>query len=160
MEIEIRGRSDKANLDQLRNAAEWYAQRLMGPRLSPNIFLLIRFRKNLLNRRNIWAECSPLERGANPRSFEINLDAHAGNRTTLITLAHEMVHVKQFARRELVEIKKDTVFKWYGERYEDDVVYWEQPWEIEAHGREIGLYVMWRESLYQRVDTTDHNYDD
>jgi hypothetical protein len=75
------------------------------------------------------------------------MDAHAARKTMLLTLAHEMTHVKQFARRELIEIKADVLFKWYGEVFGDEVHYYETPWEIEAHGREIGLYYLWRESV-------------
>ena len=56
-----------------------------------------------------------------------------------LTLAHEMVHVKQYVRHEL---KEPTV--WKGTNINTDKVeYWDLPWEIEAHGREIGLFVRW-----------------
>jgi len=52
------------------------------------------------------------------------------------------VHVKQYARRELHPVH-DT---WCGKTYNPKKVsYWDLPWEIEAHGREVGLFVRWAE---------------
>jgi hypothetical protein len=63
-------------------------------------------------------------------------------RKMLETLAHEMVHVKQFARRELHPANDE----WYGKTYNPKKVdYWDLPWEIEAHGRETGLFIRWAE---------------
>jgi len=43
------------------------------------------------------------------------------------TLAHELVHVKQFARGELTH----NLQYWKGKDC-SDTDYWKQPWEIEA----------------------------
>ena len=69
--------------------------------------------------------------------------------TMMQTLAHEMVHVKQFARNELYETSAKQGSRWRGEwfspRQKCVKDYWDQPWEIEAHGRECGLFVRWAE---------------
>ena len=78
----------------------------------------------------------------NKRTFELEIDRNQRLRDLLETVAHEMVHVKQFARREM-HPSMDT---WYGKTYSPDKVdYWDLPWEIEAHGREVGLFVRWAE---------------
>lgn len=75
------------------------------------------------------------------REFEIEIDKNLPLRKLLTTVAHEMVHVKQYARKEL---KGDYVWK-------DKTInpkttdYWDEPWEIEAHGRECGLFIRWAE---------------
>jgi len=46
----------------------------------------------------------------------------------LSTLAHEMVHVKQFVNHEL----DATLTRWKSNRYCDNIDYWDQPWEKEA----------------------------
>ena len=53
-------------------------------------------------------------------------------RDFITTVAHEMVHVKQYVKGELVNI-------------EEDIDYWDRPSEIEAHGREVGLFIRWCE---------------
>ena len=78
----------------------------------------------------------------NKREFDIEIDRTQPMRKMLETLAHEMVHVKQFARRELHPAND----KWYGKTYNPKKVdYWDLPWEIEAHGRETGLFIRWAE---------------
>ena len=77
------------------------------------------------------------------RTFEIEIDRTLTLRKMLETLAHEIVHVKQYARREL----HPSTDKWMGKTYNPKKVsYWDLPWEIEAHGREIGLFVRWAEA--------------
>ena len=76
------------------------------------------------------------------RTFEIEADKKLRLRKLLETIAHEMVHVKQYARRELHPVT-DT---WCGKTYNPKKIsYWDLPWEIEAHGREVGLFVRWAE---------------
>lgn len=53
------------------------------------------------------------------------------------TLAHEMVHVKQYFRKELDG--SGCKYKWKG-RNADGYQYENQPWEREAFKREEGLY--------------------
>lgn len=53
------------------------------------------------------------------------------------TLAHEMVHVKQYLRGELDS--SGNKYKWKG-RNADGWQYDNQPWEKEAYGREKALY--------------------
>lgn len=78
------------------------------------------------------------------------------------SLAHEMVHIKQYALGELqyyTEVEySDTLkdinmnnnishsFHWMGEEWlpeEDDDEEFDSPWEIEAYGREYGLMAKW-----------------
>jgi hypothetical protein len=56
------------------------------------------------------------------------------------TVAHEMVHVKQYAKGELTEQS------WQGKLINPKQEYWDQPWEIEAHGREVGLFIQWAQN--------------
>ena len=78
----------------------------------------------------------------NNRQFEIEVDRTQSLRLLLETVAHEMVHVKQYARRELHPVNNT----WCGKTYNPaKTSYWDLPWEIEAHGREVGLFVRWCE---------------
>ena len=76
------------------------------------------------------------------RTFEIEADKKLRLRKLLETIAHEMVHVKQYARRELHPVHNT----WCGKTINPKKIsYWDLPWEIEAHGREAGLFVRWAE---------------
>src|SRR5210317_106373 len=75
------------------------------------------------------------------REFEIEVQRDLPLRKLLTTVAHEMVHVKQYARKELID---DTI--WQGKTVNPKRTdYWELPWEIESHGRETGLFIRWAE---------------
>ena len=89
-----------------------------------------------------------------PRAFRIYLDHHrmetnemTGETSTdmewfvenLKTLAHEIVHVKQYVMGELKSRDAGLLYK--GTNHEPDnlMEYFELPYEIEAYGREKGL---------------------
>lgn len=59
-------------------------------------------------------------------------------------LAHEMVHVKQYVKGELVDLDDEKhPTRFLNKSYNSEYNYWESPWEIEAHGRERGLMSMY-----------------
>jgi len=62
----------------------------------------------------------------------------------LIDLGHELVHVKQYLNNELFDYKSgDVRFKglfFDASHYMDEEKYFDSPWEVEAYGRELGLY--------------------
>jgi hypothetical protein len=64
--------------------------------------------------------------------YEIDVKRSLRMRDMLITVAHEMVHVKQYVKGEMPESITQ------GD-------YWDRPHEIEAHGRETGLFIRWCE---------------
>lgn len=68
--------------------------------------------------------CEGLCESVSRRHFIIDVALY-GN--WLSTLAHEMVHVKQFARGELNE----SLTRWKNKNHEN-TNYWNQPWEKEA----------------------------
>jgi hypothetical protein len=81
-----------------------------------------------------------------PREFDVDINKHTKLRRLLETVAHEMVHVKQFARGELYQSSVTAKHRWQGNWQRGEKHYYDLPWEIEAHGREIGLFVRWAET--------------
>ena len=79
------------------------------------------------------------------REFELEIGTNQRLRRLLETVAHEMVHVKQFARGELYQSSMTAKHRWQGKWQRNENHYYDLPWEIEAHGREIGLFVRWAE---------------
>ena len=92
-----------------------------------------------------YGYCMPTDDVSFPREFEIEINKTLKLRRLLETVAHEMVHVKQFARGELYESTRLSKHRWQGKWVNKDPEYWDRPWEIEAHGREVGLFVRWAE---------------
>lgn len=52
-----------------------------------------------------------------------------------LTLAHEMVHVKQLAKG-ILKNKQNGVNIWAGKRYNNKIAYLDMPWEIEAFSKQ------------------------
>jgi hypothetical protein len=59
-----------------------------------------------------------------------------------LTLAHELVHVKQYMFGELIDEPNGST-TWRTENFSQDTPYYERPWEWEALGRMQGLYQKW-----------------
>lgn len=88
-----------------------------------------------------------------PRAFTIVLNPDRCERIYQ-DLAHEMVHVKQYARGELYNIlaldsdKLSFSQIWMNRVWiptSDEHPYFDAPWEVEAYGKEVGLYYRWKE---------------
>ena len=94
--------------------------------------------KTIPEKKDTWGYCLCV----NQNEYELEIDRTLTLRKLLTTVAHEMVHVKQYVRRELV-----GDYTWQGKTINPKRCdYWDQPWEIEAHGRECGLFVRWAEA--------------
>ena len=125
----------------LTEAAHFYADKLgIDPQLQDKLTLSIFVRKGE-DRGACLTKCYP---NKTPTDFDIELDP-SEETCILQTLAHEMVHVKQFATGELRLLNKGRAARWNnvpwkGKQDEMDS-YYDSPWEIEAFGRELGLYL-------------------
>ena len=69
----------------------------------------------------------------------------------LIDLGHELTHVKQYLNNEVFDYKDGGV-RYKGVIFDDSYYvneesYYDSPWEIEAYGREWGLYRMFCSKL-------------
>ena len=89
---------------------------------------------------DVFGVCHPNE----STDLEIRLNNDRAIGDTLTTLAHEMVHVKQFVKCELVEATDESEVMWKGQTFHKRVVTYEDyislPWEVEAHARQEELY--------------------
>lgn len=67
-----------------------------------------------------------------PKCVQMVLDSSLGYEKLIITIAHEMVHVKQYAKGQLTG--KGKTRYWMGKKVRKD--YYDQPWELEAFSKE------------------------
>lgn len=84
---------------------------------------------------------------------ELNNKADVGT-PMLQTLAHELVHAKQYLRGELTNTDD---LNWHGdpiEKPEDEEFdeYFHAPWEIEAHDKELVMYVAYMEHEIEKFE--------
>jgi hypothetical protein len=139
MQLSIVGCPDKKRFRPfVKRAAQFYAKELLSEKMLDNIFVRVKFNKDL--DAYGYASVEDYNDSGKPREFEIELHPGIGAHDILKTLAHEMVHIKQYVYGETNE----RLTRWKGQRVDSDTVdYWVQPWEIEAFGRETGLYTRW-----------------
>lgn len=147
MNVRIRGFNEVLTRTEIKTALNFFASKLMSGRLADALHIdLLHDPKMKLDGMVCWSD-----RHYRPRCFEMLLNPNLGKRKQLLALAHEMVHVKQYAKGELAYSTRVGLEKWQGEFItEDQFSYYEKPWEIEAYGREVGLYHMymsWKRSL-------------
>ena len=146
MNINISGKSNKLSKKESRQILLWAADRLMGERLSKNVEVNLVFKN--MKHEPASGYCWPEDFGERyNRIFCIEVNTNKTRRNQIRTLLHEMVHVKQHAKGEWrYDLRSDQMSRWLGELHnENDYIYWELPWEIEAYGREEGLYRMYLE---------------
>ena len=160
MLLHVKG-SNKATREFVRKAAWWYAEKLMGKRLMANLEIEVILKKGMIAKDNteataIWED----DDARNHRVFTIEVDPSPTIRNILITLAHEMVHVKQWAKNEMKEYCIPGEVRYMNKKYNlENIDYWDYPWEIEAFGRQLGLFVRFcKETGIADRDDMQENY--
>ena len=148
MRISIDGTGAR-NADKLEEAARFFASHLLHARTAQKMELDIEIVKSL----DVEGECISEDDHKNPRYFTVRIK-RAPIEDMIKVLSHEMVHVKQYAKNELgkeLALARGgkglrIVTRWQGELWSPkgkEDAYWDAPWEIEAYGREVGLYQKW-----------------
>ena len=141
------GRPKRVPINLCKQAVRWYGRKLLGERLFDKLEISLEFDDSELSK-NVYGFCDWNDDSTRARDFTITVNPNLGKRNMLIVIAHEMVHVKQYAKGELKDYVRASRVKFRGEIYNDrEIDYWDYPWEIEAHGREKGLYYRFLDSL-------------
>jgi len=149
-------RGSKQKREYAEGICNFVAEKFM-PRLKDKITVNLEFVSGLKNRENIYGDCIWEDEDYRPREFTIRVDAGMNMQMTLKTIAHEMVHVKQYAKDEMKQLFSVNKTRFKGEYISADTDYWDLPWEVEAHGREHGLFIQWveKEGLGKKKWTWD-----
>lgn len=138
MRLSVRNAKDKNLTKNLKLASNFFANLLLSKRIVAKLDIQIFVQDKL----EAGGFCFCEDDGKNPRSFTIEIARNKREIQMIKILAHEIVHVKQYARNEMKETsyKKKAVTYWLGELHYD-TMYWDRPWEIEAYGLENSLLV-------------------
>jgi hypothetical protein len=148
MIISVEGTGPR-NSDKLEEAARFFAAQLLHPRTVANLEIDIEVERT----HEMSGTCNSEDDHKSPRYFTVMLRKQRVDEMIRV-LAHEMVHVKQYAKNELSTKTRTTPGRgaatissmWCGEWWvpkskEDG--YWDAPWELEAYGKENGLMHKW-----------------
>ena len=146
MLVHIKGSTKRIRKD-IELATWYYAEKLMGKRLMSGLEINIDLKKELLTEEGHEGTAIWEDDGYRPKEFTIALDTTVNHRNLLINLAHEMVHVTQWAKNEMYEYMEPHMVRFKGEKIHlNEVDYWDYPWEIEAYGRQLGLFIRFCEN--------------
>lgn len=147
MHIRSSGIPNNIPLKVCKQAVKFYAEFLLGKRLSSNISVQIKFNDKTLSK-DLYGFCDWNCDKKTPRNFIVSIQPNLTKKMTLFVLAHEMVHVKQYAKGELKDMIRSNMVKYLGELYDDEKIsYWNHPWEQEARNNELILYREFKKSL-------------
>ena len=103
---------------------------ILGPRLARVVELDYHIVSNL----DDFGDCEWMDDNIRPREFCIQIRKEQSYSQMILTVVHEMVHVRQMARSELYEIFRPRQMQvWKGKRLKKSIPYSKQPWEREAY---------------------------
>lgn len=155
MLISVSGLTDNKFENVVFKACEYYLSLLLPRHIIKHIELEVDFLSRLDKHADGYCEVTGHNIRHKPRQFTIQIRNNKSKRYMLMTLAHEMVHLKQYALGELDE----NMNVWKGKRVNSSIDYWDTPWEIEAHGRECGLWTRFAEKYKLRYPKTKYERD-
>jgi hypothetical protein len=84
-----------------------------------------------------------------PTVIGMSIDTALDIERLIIALAHEMVHVKQYARGQITHGKNLNSRFWMGKKFKGH--YYDLPWEVEAFSKERVL----ANKVFQIIDKAD-----
>ena len=144
MNVIVTGCRDLALRDELLVASHFFGRLLLSHQMLPHIDIEIVMKTTTKDLGCCWV--THYNDWYKPRQFEIILKRHKSHKNTVATLAHEMVHMKQFAKGELnlglTKWKKTTINT-------EQLPYKEWPWEIEASSCEYIMYDLYKQKYKQ-----------
>ena len=133
------------NLILIKSLAEFVLNKFFNKPKKEKLNIEVTFKKGLFEKTNQYANCIWEDEYYRPFDFTIQIDPDQKIQLLLNSIAHELVHVKQWAKGEFYQLQRErSVYKFNGQKFDTKKLdYWDTPWEIEAHGRAIGLVVQW-----------------
>lgn len=141
MLITVSGANKKIS-DLTESLVQYCAKKL---KIKNSVSIDVEFSKTLYKEDGILGEVDFDDHNHRPKEFTITVDSTGSKRKIMETIAHEMVHVKQYSKGELVDLARSGDTRWQNTIIDRATNYWDQPWEVEAHGKELGLFIRWTE---------------
>lgn len=126
--------------------SKWISAKLF-PRIDDKVSVTVVLDKTLYSSNKTYGTSVWEDVHRKGREFTVELDTSFNFLTVILTLAHELVHVKQWATGEWYQLFRESYVDAYS--FNGEIVdaaytnYWDLPWEVEAHGRSIGLVAQW-----------------
>ena len=125
------------------SVVEWFLTKYL-----PRHHIYVEVLHRGLRREQAYGYCSVLGEVYRPREFLIEIDPKLDIELYTKTIIHELVHLRQWVQGVLKERRGKMYYK---DIKCEDLDYWEQPHEIEAHGLEESYYHDYLTDTHQSV---------
>jgi len=162
--IKISG-GDRLKRKLVKQAAKWMLGYTLGPRLASNIILKINITEKLKDS-NVYGSVIWEDDNHRPREYDMEICNYLKDRTLYRVLAHEIVHIRQYATGELKDLaSKADYCKWKNELVQAEGrgsgSYFNLPWEIEARQQQNVILGDWKKTYgYKFRQKTGELYND
>lgn len=145
MWIEITGIRSKRVRELVERAAFFFEKELIHPRTAQILEITFHFKKL----KGAYGFCIYEDSNVRPREFTIEIDKGMSDENIIKTIAHELVHVKQYVKGELKERYKPNHFHmWHDELIiVNDDNFYDVPWEVEARKLEQELFLLYESRI-------------
>jgi hypothetical protein len=132
-------------IEHLKDLATFILKKFFTEKTIKNLDITVVFKKDLFKEDGIYGSCIWEDVHYKPRKFTIEIDPEQKLHVLLNCFAHEMVHIKQWAKGEYYQSLRNAKVYFFNKKAVDTnkVTYWDQPWEIEANGRAFGIIIQW-----------------
>jgi hypothetical protein len=97
--------------------------------------------KNLQKSEGAYGFCNTADYHTTNREFILDIDRDLRLYDMVSTICHEMVHVKQYVKKELSDLYDESGTKWKKKKYSMEYDYHNSPWEKEAYKLEESLAI-------------------
>ena len=157
MDINVTGTRSRYVKDVIQQAADFYSTILLTKKMSSTIVLDVYLKKTLED--DAYGFCESIINTPEFKTFSIELLRTGKLSEILTTLAHEMVHVSQFARGVLSADAPGWAFKWKRSIYQLETKsmtqYANLPWEKEALSMERDLFRQYQRTYKDTFEDVD-----
>lgn len=139
----IQGINHNLTKREAERAIDFFGKHLLG-RMYKHLDIEVDF----IRLRGMWGRCGVISLHRDKcRDFGIQVNSKLCKKNQIKTLAHEMVHIKQFARGEFMELDRDK-YKWKSRvLHLPESEYMRFPWEVEAYNMENKLYELYKDQI-------------
>ncbi len=131
--IEVRGSEQEIHIKRI-------AREILNHMdIKENMYLVIQYSEKLSSQFPGWTTFKAASKTISMPIIHVWIKSGLKPRKSIAVLAHEMIHVKQYIKGELVVTKDRTVF-WHGKEYHyNDQEHQYTPWETEAYHHDSAL---------------------
>ena len=132
----------KVKRKELNSMMHFLKQHLLGKRLAQNVQVNLHVVKMPEYQEGWMGYCCCVDTNIRPREFDVYIDNRMSKKSIIETLCHEMVHVKQWARGEMVQkFRPKNMILWMDREIRNG----REPWETEAYRMQSELYDLLKE---------------